>query len=124
MTNNINNVLAHLENVKQTGSAQWQARCPAHDDRHPSLSIGESNDGKVLLKCHAGCSTKDILRAIGLSEKDLFEDSGNNRNPDIVATYNYCDHNGVLRYQVDLAPKNWSKSRERFPEYISIVLLY
>lgn len=100
MSENIQKVLNHLENVKQTGPAQWQARCPAHDDRHPSLSIGETNDEKVLLKCHAGCSTKEILTSIGLCEKDLFADSGNNREPDIIATYNYCDNNGVLLYQV------------------------
>jgi DNA primase len=31
------------------------ARCPAHDDRTPSLSIRDADDGKVLVRCHAGC---------------------------------------------------------------------
>ena len=31
------------------------ARCPAHDDRKPSLSIRDADDGKVLVRCHAGC---------------------------------------------------------------------
>ena len=33
----------------------WMARCPAHEDRNPSLSIHDANDGKVLVRCHAGC---------------------------------------------------------------------
>ena len=33
----------------------WMARCPAHDDREPSLSISASNEGKVLVRCHAEC---------------------------------------------------------------------
>ena len=32
----------------------WTARCPAHDDRTPSLSIRDA-DNKVLVRCHAGC---------------------------------------------------------------------
>jgi len=98
MSENVKNILCHFENVKQTGPAQWQARCPAHDDRHPSLSIGQGHDGRILLKCHAKCATKDILNAIGLTEKDLFADSKN--KSDILATYNYCDSDGVLLYQV------------------------
>ena len=39
----------------------WMARCPAHDDRAPSLSIRNSNDGKVLLRCHAGCGQGQVI---------------------------------------------------------------
>ena len=49
----------------------WTSRCPAHDDRNPSLSISASKDGKVLLRCHAGCDQAqviDALRARGLWE--------------------------------------------------------
>ena len=42
----------------------WMARCPAHDDRTPSLAICEGRDGKVLLKCHAGCSQWDVIGAL------------------------------------------------------------
>ena len=41
--------------------AGWQARCPAHDDSEPSLSIGETDDGKVLIYCHAGCEQHDVI---------------------------------------------------------------
>ena len=45
------------------------ARCPAHEDRVPSLSIREGSNGRVLVKCHAGCRQDDVidaLRALGL----------------------------------------------------------
>jgi hypothetical protein len=41
----------------------WMARCPAHDDREPSLSIRDS-DGKVLVRCHAGCDQRDVIAAL------------------------------------------------------------
>jgi len=68
-------VLGHLEAIHKTPSG-WDARCPGpnhkHDDRHPSLSVGQGNDGRVLLKCFAGCATDDIVRALRLEMKDLF----------------------------------------------------
>ncbi len=54
----------------------WRSRCPAHDDRKPSLSIGVGDNGKVLLHCHAGCATADILAALGLTMRDLMPDNG------------------------------------------------
>ena len=42
----------------------WTARCPAHDDHHPSLSISEGADCAVLVKCHAGCSQDMVLDAL------------------------------------------------------------
>jgi len=50
----------------------WITRCPAHDDRRPSLSISEGDDGRVLLHCHAGCSNDDILSTINVSLAELF----------------------------------------------------
>src|SRR5262249_30652342 len=47
----------------RVGSA-WMARCPAHDDRDPSLSICESKDGKVLVHCHAGCDQNRVIAAL------------------------------------------------------------
>jgi len=49
----------------------WSACCPAHDDRHASLSISWDHD-KVLLHCHAGCDTAAIVQALGLTLADLF----------------------------------------------------
>jgi hypothetical protein len=44
--------------------AAWMARCPAHADRAPSLSIAETRDGKVLVRCHAGCDQRDVIAAL------------------------------------------------------------
>ena len=48
-------LLERLERVTQTPSG-WMARCPGHEDRHPSLSIREGDDGRILIHCHAGCT--------------------------------------------------------------------
>jgi len=57
--------------AKATGGG-FIARCPAHDDRSPSLSIREGQDGRVLLKCFAGCEPDAIAGALGLTLRDLF----------------------------------------------------
>ena len=67
-------ILERLSGVKETASG-WKALCPAHEDRKPSLSISEGAEGCVLLKCHRGCSTKAIVDALRLEERDLFDDS-------------------------------------------------
>ncbi|HZL06411.1 MAG TPA: CHC2 zinc finger domain-containing protein [Coriobacteriia bacterium] len=67
----IDRVLERLAHVKKAGG-RYQARCPAHDDRTPSLSITETDDGKVLLRCWAGCDTEAVLAAMGLTWRDLF----------------------------------------------------
>ena len=35
-------ILDRLDGVRPTGDGRWIARCPAHDDRSPSLSIREA----------------------------------------------------------------------------------
>jgi putative DNA primase/helicase len=44
--------------------AAWMARCPAHEDREPSLSIVDCDDGKVLVRCHAGCAQLGVIAAL------------------------------------------------------------
>lgn len=65
-------LLTKFDKVKKTSSG-WSARCPAHEDGQASLSIAEGNDGRVLLKCHAGCDYKRIVSALGVEERDLFD---------------------------------------------------
>jgi hypothetical protein len=65
-------LLGRLEHFKQTGPGRWMARCPAHDDRSPSLSIRELDDGRVLLKDFGGCKTESVLNALNLRMADLF----------------------------------------------------
>jgi putative DNA primase/helicase len=90
------------------------ARCPAHDDRTASLSV-DYRDGKVLVKCHAGCAVEEVLDRMGLTFEDLF-DSNTTKLPDgkpeIVATYNYRDEQGKLLYQVlRMYPKAFRQRR-------------
>lgn len=53
---------------------RWRAICPAHESKHHtrSLAVLEADDGRVLLKCHAGCSVEAIVSAVGLELSDLF----------------------------------------------------
>lgn len=67
-------ITSKFKNIKVRGDTQVQCCCPAHDDKHASLSISSEN-GKTLLHCHAGCSTESILEAVGLQMRDLFENS-------------------------------------------------
>lgn len=68
----IDRLLGRLECVRQTQRSRWIARCPAHDDRNPSLSIRELDDGRVLLHDFAGCATVDVLAAVGFALHDLY----------------------------------------------------
>ncbi|MFI7835470.1 virulence-associated protein E [Pseudomonas] len=68
----LDKLLNRLDKVKSAGANKWKACCPAHDDKHPTLAITETSQGVVLLKCWAGCSTKEIVSAIGLELRDLF----------------------------------------------------
>jgi putative DNA primase/helicase len=51
----------------------WTARCPAHDDHTPSLSIRDAEENKVLVRCHAGCDQERVIAALrgrGLSAEN------------------------------------------------------
>jgi len=66
------NVLSRLEKVRQRQPGQWSARCPAHADKGPSLSVRESPDGGVLIHCFAGCTAGEIVDAMGMELSELF----------------------------------------------------
>lgn len=66
----IKRVTSRLKGVKRSG-AGYVACCPAHDDRTQSLGV-DYVDGRVLLRCHTGCSSEAIVSALGLGMKDLF----------------------------------------------------
>ena len=73
-------ILDRLELVRETGPGRWTARCPAHDDKTPSLAVRDV-DGKLLLHCFAGCSSYEIVSAVGLTEADLFPDKPRSHKP-------------------------------------------
>jgi len=66
----VETLLAKLPDAKKNGDG-WSARCPAHEDGRASLSIAEGDDGRALVKCHAGCRADAICAAVGLSVLDL-----------------------------------------------------
>lgn len=65
-------LLSKLDKVQSTGPGRWRARCPAHEDGQPSLSILEKEDGRVLMHCFAGCDVESVLDAVGLAFTDLY----------------------------------------------------
>ncbi len=90
------------------------AKCPAHDDRNPSLSVNEGDDGKALITCHAGCSRAAVLSALNLSDNDLFPPADVSSRDRVVAEYRYVDEAGRLLYEVlRKKPKGFSQRKPR-----------
>lgn len=69
----------HGHDPRKAG-AGWCCRCPAHDDRNPSLSIHAGDDGRALVNCHAGCTVDAVCGSIGLRAADLFTPDPSRRN--------------------------------------------
>jgi hypothetical protein len=65
-------LLSRLDRATRTGDGRWLARCPAHDDGRPSLSIRQLDDGRLLVYCFAGCSANDVVSSVGLELHNLF----------------------------------------------------
>ncbi|GAA2875700.1 hypothetical protein GCM10010517_36660 [Streptosporangium fragile] len=87
------------------GSAtEKSARCPAHDDRQPSLSVGMKQDGIVVLNCHGGpkCPTEDIMAALNLPMSALWpaepQDRHQQRNSDRHDRWMPCGHDKAAEY--------------------------
>jgi hypothetical protein len=75
-------LLSRLDKVRRTGAGRWVARCPAHDDKSPSLAVRELGDGRVLVHCFSGCSAPDVMAAVGLEMGDLFPEPIGDRKPE------------------------------------------
>jgi DNA primase len=74
--------------VRRSGRG-LSARCPAHEDRSPSLSVTPI-EGMVLIHCHAGCDPDAVLEALHLTRRDLFDSPAG-------ATYRYESGRCVYR---------------------------
>jgi 5S rRNA maturation endonuclease (ribonuclease M5) len=88
-------------------------RCPAHQDRRPSLSVSQGKDGAVL-HCQAGCKTDAVLAALDLSPRDLFDGpkAATTDSRRIVRTYDYTDASGTLLFQaIRYDPKDFRQRR-------------
>ncbi len=66
--------------TRALGGKWWRggyglAFCPAHaNTRTPALSLKDGRDGRLLLKCHAGCDFRDVLAS--LRERGLLDRAG------------------------------------------------
>lgn len=101
------NNLRHFKIKKQYGDKS-QCQCPAHDDKHASLTITKGRKC-TLFYCHAGCTVDAVLNAAGLEKKDTFYDV-ELRGPNwktyvedrekrrIEAVYNYVSINGSYAF--------------------------
>ncbi|MFI2367267.1 DUF3987 domain-containing protein [Streptomyces sp. NPDC018833] len=99
---------------KGRGTA-WQ--CVAHDDRSPSLSVTNGSKG-VMLNCHAGCPTEEVVSALGLTMADLFDEPlPQQGRPQVVAEYQYTDEYGEVLYLVRRLEPGYDGERKTFRQY-------
>jgi hypothetical protein len=96
-----------------------QARCPAHEDSSPSLSVGLRDDGQgAVVRCHAGCTAQSIVEALELTLADLFDQprTGGDPLPAVCAEvrYPYVDEHGQLLFEVVRKPGK--QFRQRVPD--------
>jgi len=119
--NPIDVVLEKLDGVKATSQRQWAARCPCRpDDRSPTLSVSEGDDGRVLFNCHRGgdpCNSQQICESLGLKMVDLYPKKPMS-NGTLTTTYDYHDAEGtlvmqVLRYRMEDGRKEF---KQRVPD--------
>ena len=88
----------------------WSFHCPglAHPqgDHHPSGWVMISEKGRLLVRCFRGCAVEEILKAKGIAMTELFEPKQSPAvdkavvHPRVVGTYDYCDEDGRVVYQV------------------------
>jgi putative DNA primase/helicase len=76
----------------------WLARCPAHDDRQPSLSVGVGANNHLLVHCFAGCTFEAIRAALG------------GELPEPVTTYHGANEAEESAARTEAARRIWSES--------------
>lgn len=62
----------HGYRIHRTGD-RARAQCPVHGSRGLTLAL-RAGDGRAIVHCFAGCSDEDVLDALGLAVRDLFDD--------------------------------------------------
>ena len=115
-------ILARFDRVKRVGDGHATARCSAHEDRVASLSLSTGDGGKVLLHCHAGCQTADIVEMAGLKLGDLFNGVPavpltpvlTSRSASSQTIYRYTDLDGATVGEVVRGPDK--RFRQRRPD--------
>ncbi len=110
-----------LGHARKSGAGGYVCSCPCHDDKHASLSLNESRDGKPLFRCHAGCDQAKLtdefkrrgwLNGAGTDRKREPARVMQAAKPQIVAIYPYTDEAGDLLYEVvRYEPKDFKQRR-------------
>lgn len=112
-----------LDGQKNYMNGQYRCRCPAHDDRVSSLSVGEDGE-KLLIYCHAGCHWNDIIDAMQIDPRDLWIEDNmrvaqtayNFAPAQPEAIYDYHDENGTIVFQVLRYPGKKFRQRRLTPD--------
>jgi hypothetical protein len=91
-------VAKQLAKASRSGNG-WVACCPAHDDKNASLSLTDGTDGKVLAKCHAGCTFGAIAAALLKRGISLNSKEPRNSRGKLIATYDYRAEDDKLLFQ-------------------------
>ncbi len=95
----ITEFLGRLRSVTAHGD-NWQAQCPAHEDRTASLSVSVGREGRILLKCFAGCEFRNIVEALNLTPAELLPTRPSSTGKQLVKTYPYRDLDGTVLFEV------------------------
>lgn len=91
-------LLAKLSGVRGRNGS-WSAKCPAHADRSPSLSVKEIDDGRILIHCFGGCGTDAVLGALGLEMTDLFPERLSHHMPARRGDFTAMDALRALQFE-------------------------
>lgn len=115
--NPIENFLAKLDGVTKHGD-YYTARCPGHEDRMASLSIREGANGKVLVKCHAGCTAETIINSLGVDWSNMFADE-KDASREIEKIYDYVDaNNKLIHQQIRYWPKGFASRQPEGGDWV------
>jgi hypothetical protein len=106
----INALTDHGCHPKKQGR-EFKCKCPAHEDKVASLQVGDGDKG-VVLHCHAGCRTDDVLKELGVDQQDLWYEGpkrpdGSESRPapgsglNTVQQFNYEDERGDVLFRVE-----------------------
>jgi putative DNA primase/helicase len=102
---NLDQFLQHPSLGKVTRTSWgYKGHCPSHDDKTESLSLKEGDDGRILVKCHAGCFAEDVVEAMGLTLRDLMPSTNGFHPPGELTVYPYRNEKGELLFEAVRTP--------------------
>ena len=110
--------VSKLEYARSTGEHKYRARCPAHNDKSPSLDIQIGRTGAIIMICRShGCAPKDIMESVGMSETDLFPEDPHTHREGFRRPKNWVpeDDEFIVRIGLDqprsqFTKQDWEKS--------------